>query len=93
MHADKIDEPGGKWEAFMKSSGSLPRRPETQSLPDAHGVPVGLAHHSIPAPGRLTVVRDCVALDTLDQVGSLASLSGYCCSRVSKCSVTSWANC
>ena len=24
MHADKIDEPGAKWEAFMKSFGLTP---------------------------------------------------------------------
>ena len=66
---------GGVHEIFRAHSLGVA---ETQSLPEAHGAPVGLAHHSIPAPGSLTVVRNCVALDTLDQVGSLASVSGYC---------------
>jgi hypothetical protein len=49
MHADKIDEPGAKWEAFMKSFGAHSLSvAETQSLPEAHGAPVGSRIHSIP---------------------------------------------
>ena len=66
---------------------------ETQSLPESHGTPVARAHPLNPVPGRPIVVRNCVALDALGQVGSLASVSGYGFGRTSKCSVVSWANC
>ena len=82
-------EMGGGHEIFRTHSLGVA---ETQSLPEAHGAG-RLADPLNPAPGRLMVVRNCVALDTLDQVSSLASVSGYCFGHASKCSVASWANC
>src|SRR5262249_46161785 len=79
-------EMGGVHEIFRAHSVGVAAM---QSLDESHGTPVGLAHPLNPAPSR----RNCVALDTLDQVGSLASVSGYCFGRANKCSVASWANC
>ena len=59
---------GGVHEIFRAHSVGVA---ETQSLHEAHGAPVGPLHPLNPAPGRLLVVRNCVALNTLNQVGSL----------------------